>query len=267
MDSLRLILLGLGLLLIGGMLVYYGRQRESGSKLPGRSGSRVHRWLHERLRSLPRPRWPSRRRASTRAMDAVPEPLYADEPDAEDIAALSGLRVPVGEPQLDLEALGPISALQAEDHPAAETLIVVLNVMAHAGRKFHGLDILNALREQDMLFGAMNIFHAYPPDSEIRQPVCSLANTVEPGTFDIEHMAELETPGLTLFLQLPGPRSGREAFEQMLRIGRGLAEQLDGELCDETRSALTLQTIGHLKETIEAHDFKQKMAAIKNQRR
>ncbi len=257
MDSLRLILLLVGLALIAGMLLYYARK--------GELSFRPLAWL-QRLPRPGLPQWPRRARPA-RGMDAPPEMLYQDEPDAEDIAALSGLTVPVTEPRIDVDAIGPISALGTEDHPGGETLVIALNVMAHAGRTFHGLDILNALREQDMLFGAMNIFHAYPPDSEIRQPVCSLANTVEPGTFNVEHMAELETPGLSLFMQLPGPLGGREAFEQMLKIGRGLAEHLDGELCDETRSVLTLQTIGHLKETIEAFRFKQKMAAIKKQRR
>ncbi|MDR9435451.1 MAG: cell division protein ZipA C-terminal FtsZ-binding domain-containing protein, partial [Thiohalophilus sp.] len=97
-------------------------------------------------------------------------------------------------------------------------------------------------------------------------PVFSLANTVEPGTFDLNAIEQLQTPGLSLFMQLPAPIDSREAFELMLKTGRNLAEQLGGDLCDERRNVLTLQTIGHLKEQIEAFLFRRKMAGLQKQR-
>ena len=59
----------------------------------------------------------------------------------------------------------------------------------------------------------------------------------------------------------------REAFKLILDKAHKLAELLGGELCDETRSMLTEQTIGHIKEKVEAFRFKQQMAAMKQQRR
>jgi FtsZ-interacting cell division protein ZipA len=246
MDTLRLVLLILGALFIGGMLVYYWATSDKKIKL-----MRLFSWLNFS---------PS---ADKDVMSATtPPPEYDDEPDAEDIAALSGLTLPMIEPEVDVDALGPISALSEELGASGETFIIAFNVMARQGQRFHGLDILNAIREQGFVFGDMNLFHVYPDQPAKGAPMCSLANTVEPGSFDIEHMAELETPGLLLFMQLPGPLEGAVAFERLLQLGRALAEQLDGVLCDESRSVLTLQTIGHIKEKIEVFHFKQKMSSL-----
>ena len=236
MDNLRVILLVLGLLLIGGLYLRYRSHDRLAMIL-----SRIRHWLSRR------------RDAAVPETEAVP-PTLADLGDLH----------PVVEP--DLDSLGPISAIPEEETDDGEVLIVALNVMARAPQRFHGLDILTALRETGFVFGHMNIFHHYPDGADETRPLCSVANTVEPGRFDIEHMAELETPGLSLFMQLPGPLEGRAAFDRVLQIGRALAERLDGELCDESRSVLTLQTIGHLKETIESFRFRCKMASLRKHR-
>ena len=254
MDSLRLILLGLGALFIGGMMLYYWLTSDTPLRLPRLGG----------LKKFRLPRMTLRKPRETEIHSPV-HPHLADAPDADDIAALSGMTVPGAETDIEPEAVGPVPAIP-EESPSAEPLVIVLNIMARSGQKFHGLDILNAVAELGMKFGDMNLFHAYAGKEPGGAPLCSLANTVEPGTFNIEHMAELETPGLSLFMQLPGPLDGPTAFERLLQLGRALAERLDGELCDETRSVLTLQTIGHLKEKIETWRFRQKVAAIKSHR-
>lgn len=255
MDTLRLILIGIGVLVIGSMLIYYWLTSKSPLKISRPESLKAFNLFNK---------W--RTKGSREPINQVRHRTYDDEPDADDIAALSGLTVPLNEPGIDIDNLGPVSAVNNAESAYTESLIIVLNVMAKKGKLFHGLDILNAMREQGMKFGEMNVFHAYAEESSSPVPFCGLANTVEPGTFDIEHMTELETPGLSLFMQLPGPLEGRAAFERMLQLGRSLAESLGGELCDETHSVLTMQTIGHLKEKIEAYHFKQKMATIKKHR-
>lgn len=250
MDTLRLILLIIGALFIGGMLVYYWATSENKMKF---------------LRLFPRFKFSLP--ANKDVMRApAPLPEYDDEPDAEDIATLSDLTLPISEPEIDIDALGPMSAIAEEAGATGETFVIALNVMAREGQRFHGLDILNATQEQGFVFGDMNLFHIYPDEADKRRPLCSLANTIEPGNFDIEDMAETETPGLLLFMQLPGPVEGKLAFERLLQLGRTLAAQLDGVLCDESRSVLTLQTIGHIKEKIEAFHFKQKMSSLNHHR-
>ena len=244
MDTLRLILLIIGAIIIGGMLIYYWAASD---KKPKATGSfSLLKIFHSS--------------ENDSAAETPASHIYEDEPDAEDIAALSGLTLPLKEPDVNIDELGPISALPEEMAVAGERLIVVLNIMAKQGVRFHGLDILNAMRDLEFEFGDMNLFHIYVNQANKHRPLCSIANTVEPGTFDIEHMAELETPGLSLFMQLPGPMEDRLAFERMLQLARALAEQLNGDLCDESRSTLTLQAIGHLKDKVEAFHFKHNLS-------
>ena len=250
MDTLRLTLLIIGALIIGGMLIYYWATADTKPKVTSLfsffkiSRSTGKRPTSEKLRSH----------------------HYQDELDAEDIAALSGLSQPLTEEDVNVDELGPISALTEEPATHGEQLIMVLNIMAKQGQRFHGLDILQAMQDMGFEYGDMNLFHNYANNSNKHRPLCSIANTVEPGTFDIEHMAEMETPGLLMFMQLPGPIEGRRAFEHMLQLARTLAEQLNGDLCDEARNLLTLQTISHMKDKVEAFHFKRKMNALKNNR-
>jgi len=240
MDNLRVILLVLGLLLIGGLVLHYRSKRWIPMLL-----SRLKQWL-----------------VRSQAADVIDSDVPADL----DQTDLPALQASAGAADPDVDALGPITAIPEEEAPDGEPLIIALNIMARPPARFHGLDILAALKDNGFVFGEMNIFHYYPEGAGGGRPLCSIANTVEPGRFDIEHLAELETPGLSLFMQLPGPLEGRAAFDKVLQLGRTLADRLGGDLCDETRSVLTLQTIGHLKETIENFRFRQKMAGLRRHR-
>lgn len=190
---------------------------------------------------------------------------YYDDLDDADLQALSQMSWHARrDDDVDVTSLSGLSAVDAEEDEG-ESLVIVLNVMAKAGRQFAGTDILDTLYANDLRHGEMMIFHRYPDEGGGRS-VFSLANTVEPGTFDLNAIEQLQTPGLSLFMQLPAPIDSREAFELMLKTGRNLADQLGGDLCDERRNVLTLQTIGHLKEQIEAFLFRRKMAGLQKQR-
>ncbi len=144
-----------------------------------------------------------------------------------------------------------ISSLERRPGDNRPELVIVFNVMAGPGRNFAGDKIRAALEEVDMVFGEMRIFHHYGVgELNAKTPVFSIANIVEPGFFDLERMEELETPGLCFFLRLPGPLDGKVAFELMLNTGQRLAEKLVGELRDETRSVVTMQTLFHLRDRI-----------------
>jgi cell division protein ZipA len=93
----------------------------------------------------------------------------------------------------------------------------------------------------------MGIFHAYSPGG---RPIFSIANIVEPGSFDLEIIDRFSTPGLALFLRLPGPAGGFAAFDAMLEIARLLAGKLSGDIRDERRNVLTTQAIQQLREHI-----------------
>ncbi|MFO8024058.1 cell division protein ZipA [Thiohalophilus sp.] len=256
MDPLRLTLLAIGIAFVA--MFYLVMRLRSGQKL---------RWPG--FLRLPRISLPTFGRDRTRDSDdsgtTESRDNYYTDLDDDDLQALSQMSWHARrDDDVDVAGLGGLSAVDAEDDEG-ESLVTVLNVMAKAGRQFAGMDILDALYANDLRHGEMMIFHRYPDEGGVR-PVFSLANTVEPGAFDLSSIEQLQTPGLSLFMQLPAPIDSREAFDLMLKTGRNLAEQLDGDLCDERRNVLTLQTIGHLKEQIEAFLFRRKMAGLQKQR-
>jgi cell division protein ZipA len=83
---------------------------------------------------------------------------------------------------------------------------------------------------------------------------------VEPGTFDLSAMGSFTTSGLVLFLQLPGPTEPVQAFDRMVEAARSLADSLGGTVCDATRSMLTNQTVGHMREDVIDFQLRQRVA-------
>jgi cell division protein ZipA len=132
-------------------------------------------------------------------------------------------------------------------------------VLAEDQQLFTGADIEEALAAEGLRYGDMRIFHFFAAENNEprvgnREAVFSLANLVEPGYFELENMAELETPGLSLFCQLPGPLPGNEALECMLDKARGLAVRLDGRMCDDKRNVFTAQARTHYQDRIAAFE-------------
>ncbi|MCF6336733.1 MAG: cell division protein ZipA [Gammaproteobacteria bacterium] len=138
--------------------------------------------------------------------------------------------------------------------PGIEPLVLSVSVFAEEDMNFSGPEIKEALEAEGLLHGAMHIFHFHAPDkkdvSENDDAVFSVASVLEPGFFDLEKLDEMQTPGLMLFCQLPGPLSGDVALEMMLDKGRGLAVRLHGYMCDDKRNRFTTQAKNHYLDRI-----------------
>jgi len=141
--------------------------------------------------------------------------------------------------------------------PGIEPLVLSVSVFADEEEScFSGPAIKEALEAEGLLHGAMRIFHFHDPEqktfSENTDAVFSVASVLEPGFFDLEKLDEIQTPGLMLFCQLPGPLSGEDALEVMLDKGRGLAVRLHGHMCDDKRNRFTTQAKNHYLDRIAA---------------
>ncbi len=67
-------------------------------------------------------------------------------------------------------------------------------------------------------------------------------------------------PGISLFMVLPGPIEGVEAFDQMIAAARTLAQSLNGELLDESGSTLSIQRERYMREEIVQFELSHKVA-------
>ena len=222
------------------------RDRESGSGAGPRHQGVAREW---------------RARAAEAAYSEAPEDPERESP----IADLRGLRATRDEPeQIEMETFDldeDVPAPEAEDasageeageeEPKPETLVVILTVLAPRGERLEGAALRAALEAQGLRYGDDRIFHRYPDAAPASVgPLFSAVNIVEPGVFELETMDSIRTPGIGLFMRLPGPKDPGDAFAKMVEAARELEKALGAQLCDETRSKLTVQTLNHLREQI-----------------
>ncbi|MDA1371956.1 MAG: cell division protein ZipA [Proteobacteria bacterium] len=147
-------------------------------------------------------------------------------------------------------------AAPPREMPTQPSEVIVINVMAKAGRSFSGDDLMQVLITAGLKFGEMNIFHKrYGNDS--RAPVIfSVANVLNPGTFDLNNMENFSTLGISLFLAMPAAIHNMDAFEQMLAVAQRVRGALDGELRDDHRNVMTAQTIEHYRQRISDFELR-----------
>lgn len=135
--------------------------------------------------------------------------------------------------------------------PRKSELLIALFVLAKKEPGFLGADIFTVLEDLGIKYGDMNIFHHYGlGELKVKKPIFSIANILEPGTFEPQHSSDFVSPGLALFMRLPGPFGGRVAFELMLNSAQKIAEVLEGEILDEKRSLIDQKKIIALRERI-----------------
>ena len=171
----------------------------------------------------------------------------------------AGLEEPsvfLGEDNEELNPVSPGNVQQPFTKPRSDIvekpeMFIVINVLA-LDKPFFGQPLLEVLIGGDMTFGEMDIFHRNT-DGEVR---FSLANAVEPGTFDIANMDVFSTQGVTIFMRVHEVGEPVRTLDEMLAIANAIALELNGEVRDEHRNIMTPQTIEHCRQSIKEFQFK-----------
>ncbi len=220
MDGLRWLLLLFGLLVIAGVYFYSRREKSSPEAEP-------------------------------LAADRVEPTLGTDESP--------------GQPDANEASDDSLSRDSDDAHEASDAAvkipqkIVTLRLVARDGGSFRGDELILSLRGIGMRHGKFGIFHRYDGNSE-DDTIFSAASLVEPGGFDLTNIKEQELPGISLFLILPGPIEGAEAFDMMMSAARAVAQALDGELLDESGSTLSIQRERYMREEVIQFEHSIKVA-------
>jgi cell division protein ZipA len=177
-----------------------------------------------------------RERTKTKDTDATPGRL---EPSLRDAA---------GAPPTGTEADNAAPVVDSGKAPV-EQKIVTLRLVARDKGAFAGDELVLSLRGIGMRHGKFGIFHRYEGTQE-DDVVFSIASLVEPGGFDLANIKEQQIPGISIFMVLPGPMDGAEAFDLMMTTARALSQSLNAELLDESGSTLSIQRERYLREEI-----------------
>lgn len=153
----------------------------------------------------------------------------------------------LGEQQEEIEEVDiPESNKSCED-------LLVLYITSPSHISFNGLSISKAADEVGMIYGHMNIFHHFGPGKlHSGQPLFSLANMHEPGSFDLGRMAYLKTKGLAMFMYSPASIDASVVFELFLNTTQRLAELLGGVVRTTDNEILNNAAISILREKAES---------------
>lgn len=125
--------------------------------------------------------------------------------------------------------------------------LVVVSVMDSKGDRWNGSKVIEVLLRHGLKYGEMNIFHRADATGVTQ---FSVANAVEPGSFDLADIKEMATPGVTMFLRIHGSNEPLSAYDDMLAVARDVAETLGGELRDEHMNLITSQVVEHYRQQI-----------------
>jgi cell division protein ZipA len=147
-----------------------------------------------------------------------------------------------------------VSSLGQRPEGLAVDRIIAINVVAPEDRWFQGADLIVAADKAGLEFGHKGIFHRMLDGKREMGPLFSVANMLQPGSFDLSQVVELSTTGLSFFMTLPGPVSALDAWEAMLPTAQRMAELLGGEVLDDEHNALGRQRIAHIRDNLRAWD-------------
>ena len=133
--------------------------------------------------------------------------------------------------------------------PVVEQVISIL-VTANDSQGFYGPQLLKLVEACGLVHGDMDIFHRFEDGLRLGKNQFSMANMMEPGTFNLTQMDNLHTPGVVFFLGLPTAQNSMQAFDYMLETAQCLATNLGGKVLDEQRSVMRPQTVEHCRHQI-----------------
>lgn len=164
------------------------------------------------------------------------------------------------EPEPESEAVAASGGLRREPEIAPPPkMTVALTVIASRSQTFQGPAVQQAAQGLGFRLGALGLFE-YGPE-QAPEPLFSMAHLRKPGSFEAATLETLDTPGLLLFMNLPGPADEIQALEQLVVIADQLTQQLGGMICDERRNRLTNQGLLHLRNEVAEFQRRQRVWA------
>jgi cell division protein ZipA len=139
---------------------------------------------------------------------------------------------------------------QSSEKPkeAPQQEILVIHLMTTSGQTCSGQLLLDAVLERGLRYGEMKIFHRHTDENGSGPVLFSMANLLNPGTFDLTTIGHQELVGVTLFMAPLDLEKPADVFDLMIETAEYIAEKLQLNIMDESRSSMTKQTIEHYRQ-------------------
>jgi len=125
--------------------------------------------------------------------------------------------------------------------------IVTVRVCCVGDSRWSGAELMAALEVHGLAYGRYQVYHRKHSDG---RSIFCVASLVEPGTFDLQRMAEEEYRGVTLFAVLPGPLEPLRTVDALMAAARDLARELSGTVQDAKGVPFSPQRVAALREEV-----------------
>ena len=165
--------------------------------------------------------------------------------------------------QIEIDFDNEASKNQAKEVSTANELepqVLILSVVMPANQQMFGAALLPSLLTLGLKYGEMNIFHRHEDNAGKGKVTFSLANIMNPGSFDLDNMESFATRGVSLFMMLPNASDPFNVFEQMLNAAKQLAQEFNAQVIDDKRNVMTKQTEQHYISKIREFDRQSRIA-------
>jgi len=140
--------------------------------------------------------------------------------------------------------------------------VLALSVVMPNNQIMQGAALLPMLLTLGLKYGEMNIFHRHQDNAGSGPVTFSLANMMNPGSFDLDTMETYATQGVTLFMMLPNAGNAFDVYQQMLSAAKQISEEFNAQILDDKRNIMTKQTEQHYESRIRSFEIKNRAAAV-----
>jgi cell division protein ZipA len=234
-STLRWIIIVIGVLILASIFLFGNpdKKRKPSASRKKDKAQNVRR--EPTLDESPEPDFPPE------AIDETDTGRFRSEPDQGELLVDSPTPAAEVEPPRPKKPAGP---------PPEK--IKSLFLMARDNHVINGAELLQATIKTGMDFGEMNIFHRI--DERTEKPVFSMANAAKPGYFDRDAWNTFETSGVVLFMTLPGPVPGLDAWDSLHATARRMSEILHTDLMDDDHNPFSRLKEAQIREEMREYD-------------
>ncbi|MES3040941.1 MAG: cell division protein ZipA [Pseudomonadota bacterium] len=145
-----------------------------------------------------------------------------------------------------------VEPVEASAPDLAIDRVMSVHVMANT-QLINGRQLLELLLQYGLRYGDMQIFHRHEHPTGQGDVLFSMAQAVEPGTFNIDTLERDLVPGVSFFMSLPGVKSTL-SFDLMIDTARRLAHELQADLVDAQSQVLTATVLENWRDEVMAYE-------------
>jgi len=196
----------------------------------------------------------------------VPHTLDVDNPFPGNMHEVHEFDMEVSEESLESAEIqnqaedNQISEVSKQPEQAIDDVIAVFVLASPDEPAIKGEKILSASFALDLKYGDMKIFHRYVDSSIVNEEtneianseiLFSMANLMEPGWFDFDAMHEMETSGISFFMQANLLENPSAVLDDMLICAHRMSTMVGAKLCNAQRKPLDEAHTNELREKVK----------------